>query len=45
VAALITMGVREATLEKLSYVGGCVESAEPVPLISDRQEKQHTAIA
>ncbi|MFZ0980733.1 MAG: tRNA uracil 4-sulfurtransferase ThiI [Candidatus Acidiferrales bacterium] len=43
--ALITMGVRGATLERLSYVGGRVESAEPVPLVSDRHEKQHTAIA
>lgn len=45
IAALITMGVRGATLERLSYVGGRVESAEPVPLVSDRHEKQHTAIA
>jgi thiamine biosynthesis protein ThiI len=45
VPALITMGVRGATLERLSYVGGRVESAEPVPLVSDRHERQHTAIA
>ena len=45
IPALITMGVRGATLERLSYVGGRVESAEPVPLVSDRHEKQHTAIA
>ncbi|MGO9589492.1 MAG: tRNA uracil 4-sulfurtransferase ThiI [Candidatus Acidiferrales bacterium] len=45
IPALVTMGVRGATLERLSYVGGRVESAEPVPLVSDRHEKQHTAIA
>jgi len=45
IPALITMGVRGATLERLSYVGWRVESAEPVPLVSDRHEKQHTAIA
>ena len=45
IPALITMGVRGATLERLSYVGGRVESAEPVPLVSDRHEKQQTAIA
>ena len=46
VPALIKMGIRETTLEKLSYVGGRVEAAEPVPLLSDRHEKQQqTAIA
>jgi tRNA uracil 4-sulfurtransferase len=45
VPALITMGVRGTTLEKLSYAGGRVESAEPVLLVSDRNEKQHTAVA
>ncbi|MGA9939172.1 MAG: tRNA uracil 4-sulfurtransferase ThiI [Candidatus Acidiferrales bacterium] len=46
VPALIKMGIRETTLERLSYVGGRVESAEPVPLLSDRHEKQQqTAIA
>ena len=46
---LITMGVQGATIERLSYTGGQVESAEPVPLVSGRErgqrEKQHTAIA
>jgi tRNA uracil 4-sulfurtransferase len=45
VPELIKMGVGGTTLERLSYVGGRVESAEPVPLISDRHQKQQTAIA
>jgi len=45
ISALITMGIRGTTLERLSYAGGRVESAEPVPLVSDRHEKQQTAIA
>ena len=43
--ALITMGVRGTTMERLSYIGGRVESAEPVPLVSDDREKRHIAIA
>jgi len=45
VPALIAMGVRATTLEKLTYAGGKVESAEPVPLISGRREEEKTAIA
>jgi tRNA uracil 4-sulfurtransferase len=43
--ALTTMGLRGATIERLTYGGGRVESAEPVPLFSGQREKQHTAIA
>jgi len=45
VPALITMGVRGATLERLTYTGGKVESAEPVPLVSRQHEQEKTAIA
>ena len=45
VPGLIAMGVRGATLERLSYAGGRVESAEPVPVVSGRHEKQQTALA
>jgi tRNA uracil 4-sulfurtransferase len=45
VPALIAMGIRETTLERLTYAGGRVESAEPTPLMSDRHEKQRIAIA
>lgn len=45
VPALITLGARGTTLERLTYAGGKVESAEPVPLVTGRREKEQTAIA
>jgi len=45
VSALIAMGLRGTTVERLSYVNGRAESAGAVPLVLGGQEKEQSAIA
>ncbi len=43
IEALITMGIRGATIERFAYTGGRVEASEPTPLV--RPDRQSAAIA